>query len=533
MSQEAPPSAHAPIYDGRPWWKQLNRYHWYVFALCSMGWLFDTMDQKIFTASRAYAMKEFMPGASGDDMRTYGGLVTGIFILGWASGGLIFGVIGDKWGRAKTMALTIFVYAFFTGFSAFAQNWWQFGIFRFLTGLGVGGEFAAGAALLAEVMPNSARTKALGMLQALSAVGNVMGAWLFGYGAGLYLYFAGKIGHGDAKFGWRQLYLVGVAPALLAVLVRFGMKEPERWTKAKSDAEKARAQGQEVKMGGIREVFAHPRWRRNAICGMCIAIAGVIGLWSIGFYMPELIGSMIPDVDDATTPKIAAIIDEPELKSQTALVEKLSAGEKQQWSALAAGIQTPEADKNGALSAALSESSRHELKLALNKKKLISDGEILYQFGAFAGMFIFAYAATRFGRRKAFLFAFILAWASVVYVMTQFHKPSNIYYMWPIQGFCMLLPFGGYAIYFPELFPTRLRTTGTGLCYNVGRYVSATGPILLTLLGSALAGKTEMHQFRVAALIVSSCYLIGMAALIWAPETAGQPLPEEERGFAH
>src|SRR6185295_6913371 len=149
------------------------------------------------------------------DVNFYGGIVTSIFIIGWATGGLIFGVLGDRWGRAKTMALTILVYAFFTGFSALAQNWWQFAICRFLTGLGVGGEFAAGASLLAEVIPQGARAKALGMLQALSAVGNVFGAALFAYI--------------EPRFSWKELYFVGAAPALLAVFVRIGLKEPDKW----------------------------------------------------------------------------------------------------------------------------------------------------------------------------------------------------------------------------------------------------------------------------------------------------------------
>src|SRR3981081_753031 len=102
-------------------------------------------------------------------------------MFGWASGGLAFGVLGDRIGRAKTMLLTILLYSLFTGLSALSQNFLQFAVYRFLTGLGVGGEFAVGVSLVAEVMPDRARPHALGLLQALSAVGNIAAA-LFGIG---------------------------------------------------------------------------------------------------------------------------------------------------------------------------------------------------------------------------------------------------------------------------------------------------------------------------------------------------------------
>src|SRR5207248_10783678 len=107
------------------------------------------------------------------------GYATSIFLMGWAMGGLTFGVLGDRWGRAKTMMLTILLYSVFTGLSALSTGVWDFALYRFLTGLGVGGEFAVGVALLAEVMPDRARPHALGLLQAFSAIGNCTAAGLF------------------------------------------------------------------------------------------------------------------------------------------------------------------------------------------------------------------------------------------------------------------------------------------------------------------------------------------------------------------
>src|SRR4051812_21108307 len=152
----------------QPWYRELNRYHWFVFIVAALGWLFDTMDQQLFNLARAPAMQELLTG-TGKDPNEYGGYATMVFLIGWATGGIAFGILGDRIGRAKTMMFTILVYSIFTGLSAFAQGFWDFVLWRFMTGLGVGGEFAVGVALVAEVMPDRARPFALGLLQALSA----------------------------------------------------------------------------------------------------------------------------------------------------------------------------------------------------------------------------------------------------------------------------------------------------------------------------------------------------------------------------
>jgi len=164
---------------------------------------------------------------------------------------------------------------------------------------------------------------------------------------------------------------------------------------------------------------------------------------------------------------------------------------------------------------------------------LKSNALILQQIGAFLGMLAFSMMAVRIGRRLSFAISFTLAWAAIYMVFLGFHHQSQIWYMYPLLGFCTLLPFGGYAVYFPELFPTRLRTTGTGFCYNVGRYISALGPPMLMNLSASLVGRFETPAFRVSAVIVSSVYIIGIVAAFMGPETKDQPLPEDERVAAH
>src|SRR2546422_10508470 len=102
-----------------PWWKQLTRYHWFVFAMASLAWLFDCLDQQLFIIARNPAIGSLLPKGTGTDvLKQWGGLSTAIFVAGWATGGLIFGAVGDRIGRARTLTLTILLYSVCTGLSA-------------------------------------------------------------------------------------------------------------------------------------------------------------------------------------------------------------------------------------------------------------------------------------------------------------------------------------------------------------------------------------------------------------------------------
>ena len=131
-----------------PWWRELSRYHWFVFTVACLAWLFDCLDQQLFLLARNGAMKKLL--APGLDVKLYGGYATTIFVAGWATGGLIFGAVGDRFGRAKTLAFTVLLYSLCTGLSAFSKGWIDFAVYRFLTGLGVGGVFGLSVALVAD-----------------------------------------------------------------------------------------------------------------------------------------------------------------------------------------------------------------------------------------------------------------------------------------------------------------------------------------------------------------------------------------------
>src|SRR5689334_12491664 len=177
MSQKATSTSPAQSSEKYVWYRELTGYHWFVLSVASMGWAFDTMAQQLFNLARKPALRDLLGGnAPGPVVDQQAAYATAIFMIGWAMGGVFFGVLGDRIGRAKTMMITILSYTIFTGLSVFAKGVWDFNVYRFLCGLGVGGQFGIGVALVAETVPARARAHALGTVQAASAVGNMLAA---------------------------------------------------------------------------------------------------------------------------------------------------------------------------------------------------------------------------------------------------------------------------------------------------------------------------------------------------------------------
>ncbi len=456
MSQPLTPAKDPTA--GGPWWRLLSGYHWFVLLVACLGWLFDCLDQQLFNLARVPAMRDLLEDPA--DVAEFAGYATSIFLIGWAMGGLFFGVLGDRIGRAKTMMITILLYSLFTGLSALSRGFWDFAAFRFLTGLGVGGEFAVGVALVAEVMPDRARPYALGSLQALSALGNVTAAFI-GMGFG-HLESTGALTH-----SWRWMFVIGTLPALLALVIRLRLKEPEKW-KAAHDTGTLK----ERDFGSYSQLFKHPEWRRNAIVGMLLACAGVIGLWGIGFFSIDLQRTVFRSHFEAQ-----------------GLSESEVEGKLTYW----AGVTS-----------------------------------MMMNLGAFFGMIFFSRLTQGIGRRPAFAFTLIAALASTALVFLGLDKFSEIFWMIPLMGFCQLGLFAGYAIYFPELFPTHLRSTGTSFCYNVGRFLAASGPALLGLLTARVFTPENgfAEGMRYAGLTMCGIFVVGLLVLPFAPETRNKPLPE-------
>src|SRR5258708_23823345 len=168
-----------PAADSRKyaWYREVNRCHWFVLSVASMGWMFDTMAQQLFNLARKPAIRELLGGhASNAVVDKQAVWATAMFMVGWAIVGVFFGVLGDRLGRAKSMMITILSYTVFTGLSVLSTSVWDFNVYRFLCGLGVGGQFGIGVALVAEVVPSRARPYALGLVQAPPAAGHMIAA---------------------------------------------------------------------------------------------------------------------------------------------------------------------------------------------------------------------------------------------------------------------------------------------------------------------------------------------------------------------
>ncbi len=158
------------------------------------------------------------------DVQSMGKDVTALFLIGWGVGGLVFGPLGDRFGRAKMLTFAVLIYSACTGLTFFSQGYWDFALFRFLTGLGVGGVFGLAVALIAETLPDGARAGALGWLQILSTIGN-----LTAVAVKMVIDHLVEIKAIEAGTHWRWMFLVGALPALLVVLTMRYLREPESW----------------------------------------------------------------------------------------------------------------------------------------------------------------------------------------------------------------------------------------------------------------------------------------------------------------
>jgi MFS family permease len=422
------------------WRYGVSRYQWLVLFVAWLGWVFDSMDATIYALVLEPALHDLLraPGGGPVDSAVigwYGGIIFAIFLIGWAVGGVLFGLLADNFGRTRALVFTILIYAVFTGLAALSQTWWQLAIFRFITALGIGGEWAAGATLVAEVWPEEKRTRAAGLLQS---------AWAAGFFA------AAVINLLLRHHGWRPIFVVGVLPAVVALFVRLWVREPERWVKARAEDRQA---------GGPRplklmELFA-PGLLRPTLVGSGLAFVAVFGLWGATNWTPTLVRKL------------------PELQG-------LSAAEL---------------------------ASR------------VSYAIMLLNVGALAGYLSFSPLADRLGRRPVFA---LMCVGSLVMLPLTFLTPRTylqVLMLLPLLGFFNNGIFSGFPIYLPELYPTRIRATAAGFCFNIGRVLAATGPFMTGYL------VIHLGSFGLAASAVALVYVVGLLILPFAPETKGRVLP--------
>lgn len=410
------------------WYRELTPYQWRVLLCACLGWALDIMDGYLYAIILFPAMSELLGTSQNAVIGWYGGIILSIFMIGWAMGGLIFGPIADRYGRSKTMALTILIYAGFTGLCAIAGSWQELAFYRFMTGLGIGGEWSAGAALIAESWPAKSRAKAAGIMQASGGIGFFLASLL-------YLFIG--------PYGWRWVFALGIFPAIVAFYIRSSLEEPQRWVQAKANAAG----------NPLQSLFVKPV-RRDVIVGTCLAVVATFGYQGAIQWVPSWVTALL----QAQGPR--AVI--PQVSLVTSVL-------------------------NG---------------------------------GGILGCLCFPLVADRWGRKVALTIYFLGA-AIAVPVMFFFVQDYFLAVLVsPLVGFFGAGVFTGFAIYLPELFPTVIRATAQGFCYNFARFFSAAAPFVAGAMVSAHG------SFARAITAVGLVYLLGLVVLIFARETQGQILPD-------
>jgi len=486
--------------DNRPWYSGITRYQWLVLLIASLGWVFDVFEGQIFVAS----MKEAIPslvdkGTSVGRISLYNNIAFASFLMGGALGGIVFGAISDRIGRKKTMSLTILFYSLFTCVSAFSQEWWHLAGLRFLVAMGVGGEWAIASSMVAEVFPKRARAHVGGIFHASSVFGTYLavaaGTFLIGNSA-VSAWATNSSPDWIANFvdpaslPWRLGFAIGVLPALLIIWIRVSLKEPESWQLA----QKLSKEKPGLPMGNLVELF-RGELLRHTLVGVSLAAVGMATFWGAHIYGKNILlasveNSILSDANPVNTPRDVTLTETPEMeKSRKDRVAKERAT-----------ILAPHKDK---------------------VKKWEMRGMFLTTTGGGLGLVLFGPLCQWIGRRPAFLLYHLGGFGCALIIFQVPLTTQQLLYALPIFGFLTLGMHAGYAVYFPELYPTRLRGTGTGFCFNAGRMIAA--PILF-----AAGWMQSEYGFTLpnAATVLCFLFLLGVIVLAFAPETRGRELPE-------
>jgi MFS family permease len=273
-----------------PWYRLLNRQQWGVLFASNLGWLFDGFEIYALFLTVGFALHQLLDAAQYAAIPRYAGYILATTVFGWATGGVIGGIIADYIGRKKTMILAILAYSLTTGLSALAWDWVSFAVLRFLVGVAIGSEWATGASIVSELWPDHARGKGGGLLQCGAGLGSVLASlvWL-------------TIG-GVGPNAWRWLYLIGVLPALLTLWIRRGIPESPRWEQASERRRAAHAlrrsgaeldgESKALTRFTVVDLFADRSVRRSLTGAFLMMLSVTFAFWGVGTFIPTYVGSV-------------------------------------------------------------------------------------------------------------------------------------------------------------------------------------------------------------------------------------------------
>jgi MFS family permease len=443
MSTSSPVAGPAP---GRTL-LDMNAYQWTVIFAAWLGWGFDVFDGLLFNFVAPNCVPTLLgltigsPAAKAATLQ-WTGILSAILLLGWAAGGILFGQIADRVGRTRTLMLTMLLYALGTAACAFAPNMWVLVLFRVVASLGIGGEWAAGASMVAEVVPERRRVEAGALLYTSAPMGLFLATFVNYQIAGVFF-------RGIPTVSWRYVFLTGLIPAAVAFIVRLFVKEPERW--------KTAAAGQHPRFA---ELFDE-RHRALTRSGFFMALVALIMWWSCNAFIPVVASGL----------------------AQTAAKLRLLGAD--------ATLALVEGWKRTATNA--------------------------FNLGGLAGTLLTIPIAKRLGRKAMFGIYYLGAGLAILATFGLDLAPETRLNMYFLIGLTVFGVFGSFTYYLPELFPTRLRGTGSGFCYNSGRILASIGPFVVGM--AAARGTAEQTLFYVGFVP-----LAGLLLLPWVIETKGRTL---------
>jgi len=435
--------------SSRPIFWGLTGYQWLVLVAAWLGWGFDVFDGLLFNYVAPSCIPTLLhlplgsPEAKSATLQ-WTGIMTCVLLIGWATGGIIFGRIADRVGRTKTLLLTIGLFAVGTALCAMAPNVWVLLLCRIIASLGIGGEWAAGAAMVAEVVPEKKRVAAGALLYTSAPAGLFLATYV------TYM-IQGVAFPGNPESSWRLVFLFGLIPAAVAFGLRFVIKESEHVER--TDA------------GSFRELFSL-RYIHSTISGFGMALVALIAWWSCNAFIPVI----------------------------------------------ASGLAATEAANRGLDKMATQHLLEAWKQTATNN----------FNVGGLLGTLLTIPVAKRLGRRSMFAIYFL---ASALALIGTFAFPwsgeqrlSGYFFI----GLAVFGVFGSFTYYLPELFPTRLRATGAGFCYNSGRYIAAAGPFLVgTIASRGVDGTATAIQLLAWLAIIP---ILGTIASRFIVETRDRPI---------
>ncbi len=461
--------------DRRRWYEGITSYQWLVLIIASLGWVFDIFEGQIFVASMRDAMPALL-GVSADSsiVASWNDWAFGSFLLGGAFGGVLFGMLSDKIGRSKTMIITILFYSAFTCVTAFAQAPWQMVVLRFFVAMGVGGEWAVASAMVAEVMPKRSRAVMSSIFHASSVFGTLLAA-----AAGAFIVGNPALG----SSAWRWGFAIGALPALLTLWVRWKLREPDQWVKAKQLAEKGGAQ----QTGRIVELFQGANLR-STIVGVSLSSIGLVTFWGGHIYGKN---ALLRDAQNNALVAEGVPLSAPKDADEDVAKEY-------------------KADRQAVF---------EKYKTNIKQAEMLS--MVLNTIGGGLGLVLFGTISTWMGRKGAFVFYHVVAFFMML-LLFQVLIANNAPALWlaitlPVFGFFTVGMHAGYAVYFPELYPTRLRGTGAGFCFNMGRLATAAAFF-------GFGAYPVSPEFK--AVLLAPLYLVGVIIVYFARETRDEELPE-------